>query len=62
MKIDEHYRGYRISYQRRNRFAYIWPPNGNLALNEIPRVGNGEGLAALRERAFAVIDQDVEQA
>lgn len=59
MKYDETYKGYRISYQRGNRFAWIWPPSGNLAINHIPTAEPGESLADLKRKTYAAIDADI---
>ncbi len=56
---DDEYRGYRISYQRGDRFAWILPPTGGLALNEIPQADLGEGRHELRAKAMAIIDADI---
>jgi hypothetical protein len=59
IRIDEVYRGYRISYQRGDRFAWIFPPGSAFALETIPSVTKAEGLEVLRGMAHAVIDEEI---
>jgi hypothetical protein len=61
IRIDEVYRGYRISYQRGNRIAWIFAPGSALALETIPSATRAEGLEVLRRRAHAVIDEEIAQ-
>ena len=55
----EEFRGYQISYQSGDRFAWILPPGHDSPLAEKPEAGLGEGRVELRRQAKAVIDAEI---
>ena len=59
IRIDEVYHGYRISFQRGNRIAWIFPLGSALALETMPSATKAEGLEVLRAKAHAVIDEEI---
>ena len=57
---DEEYRGYLISYQRNDRFAWIYRPGDIGALNEIPQADKSNSRDFLRGEAHRIIDADID--
>lgn len=62
MAADEVYRGYRISYQRGDRFARIFAPGEPWGMKEIPDAGKSGNRDWLRTQARRIIDADIASA
>lgn len=59
MTFDEVYKGYRISFQRGDRFAWIFAPGEAVAMNEIPTSDKSGNRAWLRSEARRIIEADI---
>lgn len=57
--FHEEYQGYRISFQRNDRFAWIFAPGENRAMNEIPQAEKSGSRDQLRVMARAIIDAEL---